>query len=126
VAFAPLDVRLGRDTALQPDLIFVSNSRATIILENYTNGAPDLVAEILSPSTAAHDRATKLPVYAAAGVPEVWFIDPLTRTVEVLKLQGKKYLVDSALAGIGEKLTSAQFPGWELALNDLFEFHGRF
>jgi Uma2 family endonuclease len=125
VAVAPLDVRLSPDTAVQPDLIFVSNARANIIRENYIDGAPDLVVEILSPSTAAHDRATKLALYATAGVPEVWLLDPHAKTVEVLKLQGKKYLVDSALAG-ERKLTSSQSPGWELPLTDLFDFRGRF
>ena len=72
---APLDVRLSGDTALQPDLIFISNARAGIIQEMWIAGAPDLVVEVLSPSTAAYDRATKLPVYAEAGVPEVWRID---------------------------------------------------
>ena len=122
---APLDVRLSRDTAVQPDPIFISNSRARIIKENYIDGAPDLVVEILSPSTAAHDRATKLALYAEAGVPEVWLLETVAKTVEVLKLQGKKYLVDSALAG-ERKLTSSQFPGWELPLTDLFDFRGRF
>jgi len=124
VAVAPLDVRLSHDTAVQPDLIFVSNARANIIRENYIDGAPDLVVEILSPSTAAHDRATKLALYAEAGVPEVWLLDPNAKTVEVLKLQGKKYLMDAALAG-DQKLTSP-FPGWELPLIDLFDFGGRF
>jgi len=122
---APLDVRLSRDTAVQPDLIFISNSRARIIKENYIDGAPDLVVAIFSPSTAAHDRATKLALYAEAGVPEVWLLETVAKTVEVLKLQGKKYLVDSALAG-EQKLTSSQFPGWELPLTDLFDFRGRF
>ena len=122
---APLDVRLSPDTAVQPDLIFISNSRAKIIKENYIDGAPDLVVEILSPSTAAHDRATKLALYAKAGVPEVWLLDPHAKTVEVLKLQGKKYVLDAALAG-DQKLTSSQFPGWELPLTDLFDFRGRF
>ena len=122
---APLDVRLSHDTAVQPDLIFISNSRARIIKENYIDGAPDLVVEILSPSTAAHDRATKLALYAEAGVPEVWLLDPNAKTVEVLKLQGKKYVLDAALAG-DQKLTSSQFPGWELPLTDLFDFRGRF
>jgi len=122
---APLDVRLSRDTAVQPDPIFISNSRARIIKENYIDGAPDLVVEILSPSTAAHDRATKLALYAEAGVPEVWLLDPNAKTVEVLKLQGKKYVLDAALAG-DQQLTSSQFPGWELPLTDLFDFRGRF
>lgn len=125
VLFAPLDVLLNEDTALQPDLIFVCNACAGIMQENWIAGAPDLVVEVLSPSTAAYDRATKLPIYADAGVPEVWLIDSHAKTVEVLKLQGKKYLVDATLAG-DQTLTSSLFPGWELPLNELFDFRGRF
>ncbi len=122
---APLDVRLGRDTALQPDLIFISNARAGIILENWIEGAPDLVVEVSSPSTATYDRATKLPIYAESGVSEYWLIDSQAKTVEVLKLQGKKYFVEAILAG-DQILTSDLFPGWQLPLHDLFDFRGRF
>ena len=122
---APLDVRLGADTALQPDMLYVANAHVAIIQEDYVHGAPDLVVEILSPSTAAHDRATKLHLYAEAGVGEMWFIDPQAKTVEILKLQGNKYLVEAALAG-RQALTSASFPGWELPLPDLFDFRGWF
>jgi Uma2 family endonuclease len=122
---APLDVRLGEDTALQPDLIFISNARAGIIQEDWIAGAPDLVVEVLSPSTAAYDRATKLPIYADAGVPEVWLIDPQAKTVEVLKLQSKKYFVEVTHAG-DQVLASNLFPGWQLPLHDLFDFRGRF
>ena len=122
---SPLDVRLGEDTALQPDLIFISNARAGIIQENWIAGAPDLVVEVLSPSTVAHDRTTKLGIYAAAGVPEFWLIDSQAKTVEVLKLEGKKYFVEATHAG-DQVLASSLFPGWQLPLNDLFDFRGRF
>ena len=122
---APLDVCLNPDTALQPDLIFISAERVGIVQENFVAGAPDLAVEVLSQSTAAHDRATKLPLYAEAGVPEVWLIDPQAKTVEVLKLQGKKYLLDATLAG-DQVLASNLFPGWQLPLRDLFDFRGRF
>lgn len=125
IAYAPLDVRLGEETALQPDLLFVSGSRAEIIQENFIAGTPDLVVEILSASTAAHDRAVKRPLYAEAGVPELWLIDPQAKTVEVLKLQGKKYLVEATHAG-DQVLTSNLFPGWQLPLTDLFDFRSRF
>jgi len=125
VLFAPLDVRLTGDTALQPDLIFISKANAAIIQEDYIRGTPDLVVEILSPSTTAHDRATKAPIYAEAGVSEMWIIDPQAKTIEVFKLQGNKYLVEAALAG-GRALTSACFPGWELPLQQLFDFQGWF
>jgi Uma2 family endonuclease len=125
VLTAPLDVRLSEDTALQPDLIFVSNARAGIIQEDWIAGAPDLVVEVSSPSTAAYDRARKLPIYAESGVAEYWLIDSQAKTVEVLKLQGKKYFVDASLAG-EQFLTSNLFPGWQLPLHDLFDFRGRF
>jgi Uma2 family endonuclease len=120
-AFAPLDVRLAADTVLQPDLLFVSAGRAEILGDDFVSGAPDIVVEILSPSTSAHDRAIKIPLYARAGVPEIWLIDPQDKTVEVLDLQGKKYVVDSILAG-DQVLRSSQFPDWELPLGELFAF----
>jgi Uma2 family endonuclease len=120
-----LDVRLSGDTALQPDLIFISNARAGIIQENWIAGAPDLIVEVLSRSTAAHHRATKLPIYADAGVPEVWLIDSQAKTVEILKHQGKKYFVEATHAG-DQVLTSSLFPDWQLPLSDLFDFRGRF
>jgi Uma2 family endonuclease len=55
----------------------------------------------------------------------MWIIDPQAKTVEILKLQGNKYLVEAALAG-SRALTSTCFPGWELPLPDLFDFRGWF
>jgi len=89
-AIAPLDVCLAADIVLQPDLIFVSAARVEILGEDFVSGPPDIVVEILSPSTSAHDRAVKIPLYAQAGVPEIWIIDAQAKTVETLKLQGKK------------------------------------
>ena len=53
--------------------------------------APDWVCEVLSPSTVATDRAEKLPIYAAESVSHVWLVDPLVRTLEVLRLDGETY-----------------------------------
>jgi Uma2 family endonuclease len=125
VCLAPLDVRLGEETVVQPDLIFISNARAAIIQENWIEGAPDLAVEVLSTSTAGHDRATKLPIYAEARVPEVWFIDPKAKTVEVLRLQGAKYVIEASYAA-QHVLVSNCFPAWQLSLHDLFDFRGRF
>ena len=120
-AFAPLDVRLASDIVLQPDLIFVSAARIEILGDELVSGPPDIVVEILSPSTSAHDRAVKIPLYAQAGVPEIWIIGAQPKTVEVLKLQGKRYIVDSILAG-DQILTSSQLPDWQLPLGELFAF----
>ncbi|HZI11841.1 MAG TPA: Uma2 family endonuclease [Myxococcus sp.] len=58
-----------------------------------TSLAPDWVCEVLSPSTAALDRAVKLPVYAREGVRHVWLLDPLARTLEHFRLEGECYLL---------------------------------
>jgi len=61
--------------------------------------APDWVCEVLSPSTEASDRADKLPVYAREGVAHVWLVDPLTCTLEVLRLDGATYRIIATWRG---------------------------
>lgn len=54
---------------------------------------PDWVCEVLSPSTAATDRADKVPIYAGLGVSHVWLIDPLAQVLEVLRLEAARYSI---------------------------------
>ena len=72
---APTDVVFSDTEVAQPDLIFVSNERAHIITEQNIRGAPDLVIEILSPSTASRDRNFKRALYERHGVKEYWMVD---------------------------------------------------
>jgi len=77
VAIAPLDVILDRERALvlQPDVLFVSTDRLSIIRDQVW-GAPDLVAEVLSHGTQDRDRGEKLGWYRQYGVRECWLVDP--------------------------------------------------
>ena len=68
---APMDVHLADHTVAQPDVLYVSPERQEI-LQTWIEGAPDLVVEVLSPSTARMDRLLKLNRYAEAGVREYW------------------------------------------------------
>ncbi len=68
---------------VQPDLLFVSSERRGIIGEASLRGAPDLVIEILSPSTAHRDRTIKLELYERQGVREYWIVDPAEGAVDV-------------------------------------------
>jgi Uma2 family endonuclease len=94
---APLDVRLPKaaeadekvDTVVQPDVLIVCDPRK--LDRRGVRGAPDWVAEVLSPSTAAHDQITKLTAYERAGVPEVWLLHPLDRTLAIYRLEGGRY-----------------------------------
>jgi Uma2 family endonuclease len=84
---APLGVEFPEtEEGVQPDFIFVSRDRLRIIGEDWVRGAPDLVVEILSPSTAARDRGIKLKLYRRQGVAEYWIVDPDEQVVEVWDL----------------------------------------
>ncbi|MES3629926.1 MAG: Uma2 family endonuclease [Longimonas sp.] len=83
VLSAPIDVKLSDTNVVQPDLVFVAQERLDVIGEQVIDGAPDLVMEVLSPSTAHHDLTTKKRLYEMHGVQEYWVVDPTSRTVEI-------------------------------------------
>ncbi len=84
VFHAPVGVEFSdTEEGVQPDLLFVSNDRLNILTEDGIRGAPDLVIEILSPSTARRDRTVKRHLYERQGVGEYWVVDPGARQVEV-------------------------------------------
>ena len=83
--YAPMDVVLSEHDVFQPDILFISNSRLQIIGDRNIQGAPDLVIEVLSPSTEGRDRGIKLEQYLKYGVREYWIIDPENKTCEVLR-----------------------------------------
>jgi Uma2 family endonuclease len=91
----PIDVQLSEHDVVQPDLVVVLEARRTIVTPTKIKGAPDLVVEILSPSTAETDRTQKLHLYERAGVPEYWIVDPEEHVVEQYVLREGAY----ALAG---------------------------
>lgn len=83
---APVDVLLGGGDYVQPDVVFVRRERAAEITDRGIEVPPDLVVEVLSPSTAFQDRGLKRERYARFGVPEYWIIDPAARRLEVYRL----------------------------------------
>jgi Uma2 family endonuclease len=84
-------------------------------------GAPDLVVEVLSPSTRRRDLSSKLRLYERSGVAEYWVIDPEEDTVEVYRLDEGGYRLEARLSSDeGHTLSSPLFPGWAIALEELF------
>ena len=117
----PCDVILSDTDVVQPDLLFVSRERGRILLEgDAVRGAPDLVVEILSPSTAARDRTLKRVLYARHGVREYWLVDPDAETITVMVLGTDGFEVE-AVYGKGETLTSPTLRGFAVNLDEVFE-----
>lgn len=107
---APMAVVLDAATGAQPDLVYVSNERADILTDRGIEGPPDLVVEILSPSTRGRDRGLKLRRYQAAGIPCYWIVDPDEKIIEE-RVLGTDGYGEPALYGVGDVFCPAQFPG---------------
>ena len=81
---------------LRPDLVVVLRDHTHRIIATHVVGTPDLVIEILSPSTRAQDLVRKREYYMRAGVPGYWIIDPESRTMEVIRSDGRSRIVRDA------------------------------
>lgn len=119
VLSAPLDVRFSDTEVLQPDLVYVAQSRLDIIGEQNIDGAPDLIAEILSPSTAHKDLTTKKRLYEVHGVAEYWTVDPDQQAVEIFENTDDGFVQHLRVVETGT-VTSALLNDFTLDLADLF------
>ena len=103
VMVAPLDVILidtpSETTVLQPDIVYLDNGRLEALRIRGVEGAPTLVVEILSPSTAVTDRTRKRELYARYGVPYLWFIDSDTRELTAHVLESGEYRLVARVSG---------------------------
>jgi len=117
---APFDVVFSSFDVVEPDILYVSKARASVMTEKNIQGAPDLVVEILSESTAKIDRTTKLKLYARYGVAEYWVIDPASCSVEIYRLVPGGYELAAQLDS-SQSLTSPLFLGFTLPLIRLAE-----
>ena len=116
---APCDVHLSDSVVVQPDILFISAAQLNILTEQNVGGAPDLVVEILSPSTANYDLRVKRELYARFGVREYWLVDPEERTVSVLSLDGGEFH-EVARFGEDDTLTSQVVEGLRIDLSEVF------
>ncbi len=92
VLTAPFEVHLAEDTRpVQPDVLFIKAERWPTTEVKFFEGAPDLVVEVISPSSVRTDRDIKFAVYEQAGIAEYWLIDPKAQLVEIYTLSAGKY-----------------------------------
>jgi Uma2 family endonuclease len=114
-------LRISDVRGVMPDVQFYrrGNDAARDQDTGLERGHPDLVVEIVSPSSRRHDRVTKLRWYAQLGVPEYWLIDPEARTVERLVLREGAYVIRASLADT-ETFRPESFGGLEIPLAKLW------
>ena len=91
VFYSPMDVKFDLDEVYQPDIFWIAEEGQAIDKGGYFAGAPDLIVEVLSPSTAKYDRKQKFNTYEKFGVREYWMADPDGDYLEVWVLSDKKF-----------------------------------
>ena len=119
VVQAPVGVVLDEENGVQPDLVFIARERFHIISERGVEGPPDLLVEVLSPSTEARDRGVKMRRYAAAGIPHYWLLNPRARALEAYVL-GENGYEPAGIHGPGSIFRPALFPGLEIPIETLW------
>ncbi|MCP4702257.1 MAG: Uma2 family endonuclease [Gammaproteobacteria bacterium] len=121
VLTAPFEIHLpGIAKPVQPDVFFIAKARQPQSGDKRFEGAPDLIVEVISPSSSRLDRVIKFSAYERAGVREYWLADPHARFVEVYALAAvtpHKYVLHGQS---GEHISSSVFTDLALPVDSLF------
>lgn len=118
---APFDVVLSPTDIVQPDVLYISPERSSILTDANAQGAPDLVIEILSESTRRRDEVTKRHLYARHGVIEYWIVDPVLETVKIYRDPAAGFAESTTLAReSGDHLESPLLARLRLAIDRIF------
>ena len=120
VYFAPIDVVLSMTDIVQPDLVFISTDRLAFVKKKNIVAAPDLVVEVVSPSTAVTDRTCKKSLYEKFGVREYWIVDIEHQSVEVYSLRESHFGSLTVFVN-SESIASSVLPGFSLPASHIFE-----
>lgn len=119
IFLAPVDVFFSPTDICQPDVLYILPNRLSIIAEDKVNGAPDLIVEVLSPSTAYYDLRKKYKLYEQYGVREYWIADPMENSLEVYELRNGRFVLADRQEGTGE-IASRLLPDFSVRLADVF------
>jgi len=119
VLVAPLDVYFDEETVVEPDILFIRKERLSIIDEQKVNGSPDVVIEVLSPSTESRDRGFKFKRYAQEGVKEYWIADPDSKTIELYHLSGNGFVLHQRY-NRNDEVPSQYFSGLQFTVAEIW------
>jgi Uma2 family endonuclease len=124
ILVAPVDVVVDEFNAPQPDVLYVSEARREIITADGIVGAPDVVMEVISPSSISRDRHLKRKLYERLGVQEYWIIDPNNAAIEVYRLTPEGYDLTSFAAYEG-LVQSGVLQGFSVQVQDIMKHSER-
>jgi Uma2 family endonuclease len=119
IFYAPCDVHLDNENVVQPDILFISKERMDIIGEKNIQGAPDLVIEIISESTAYRDLVQKKKLYARFGVKEYWIVIPEESSVDLFTLKDNIFVLHKSY-GKDDTLQSQLLQKLKIELKKIF------
>ncbi len=114
----PMHTILALHSHYEPDLCFIRKNRLSIIKENFIDGPPDLVVEVISESNRTHDTVVKFNDYARYGIEEYWLVDPREEEISTWFLSGGKYEL-LGRARRGESVTTRVLDGLDLNPDDV-------
>jgi Uma2 family endonuclease len=118
--YAPLDALLSEFDIVVPDLVYISNERSSFLTAKNLQGPPDLVIEILSPSTKHRDLGIKRDLYGRVGIQEYWLVDQMQEVVDVCRSESGLTFAAPVKYAKNAILKSPLFPGLELSLGRVF------
>jgi Uma2 family endonuclease len=117
---SPIEVYLDKHNLYEPDVVYLAPNSRCIVEEKRLTGAPDLVVEVLSPSTAKYDRDKKFKAYEAHGVREYWIADPANAYLEVWQLKDSTFNKLGTFVA-GDTFESLVLNGQTIVVKDMFE-----
>jgi Uma2 family endonuclease len=118
VLLGPLDVLLSDDSVVEPDGLLICTDRASSIGENFIQGPPNIIVEVVSEETRHRDENDKRKLYERYGVDEYWIVDPVIDTMKIYCRTGATFVRAAELSTeSGGAITSPLLPGFALDVN---------
>jgi Uma2 family endonuclease len=121
VFIAPYDVILASDAIVQPDVVYVSRARRSIITEPNVQGAPDLVVEVILPSSTRRDQEIKRDLYAKYKVPHYWLVHPVEEWIRAYELGEDGSYEPVAGAHKDEAFSAPPFPDMTVQISERWD-----
>ena len=106
---APIDLLIPGAQPAQPDLVYLKPGQEQLVTRRGIEGVPEMIVEILSPSTATVDRSLKLHLYEKCGVNRYAILDPSARVLEIFRLDSSSYRLEASL-GPEDEFTLEEYP----------------